>query len=83
MFKRTWSQKIDGDLATDLEKLKKDFVITVADKAQNNILFTCKYFYIKTLKEELTRPGQLTYQLFFALKSFFQLNIYVRSLVFR
>ena len=24
---------------------------------------TCKYFYIKTLKEELTRPGQLTYQL--------------------
>ena len=63
LFKRTWSQKLDGDLATELEKLKKDFVITVADKAQNNILFTCKYFYIKSLKEELTRPGQLTYQL--------------------
>ena len=63
LFKRTWSQKLDGNLATELENLKKDFVITVADKAQNNILFTCKYFYIKTLKEELTRPGQLTYQL--------------------
>ena len=38
LFKRTWSQRLDGSLATELEKLKNDFVITVADKAQNNIL---------------------------------------------
>ena len=63
LFKRTWSKRLDGSLATELARLKQDFVITVADKAQNNILFTCKYFYIKNLKEELTRPGQLTYQL--------------------
>ena len=63
LFKRSWSQKLDGNPAIELENLKKDFVITVADKAQNNILFTCKYFYIKTLKEELMRPGQVTYQL--------------------
>merc|ERR1711911_285490 len=47
LFKRTWSKRLDGSLATELARLKQDFIITVADKAQNNILFTCKYFYIK------------------------------------
>jgi hypothetical protein len=37
-------------------------VITVTDKAQNNILFTCKYFYISKVKEELNSPVQMTYQ---------------------
>ena len=43
--------------------MKDQYVITPTDKAQNNILFTCKNFYIKKLREELTKPGQLTYQL--------------------
>ena len=62
MYKKSWSQKFEGVLARELENVKKKFVITVTDKAQNNILFTCKYFYIKTIKEELMRPGQSTYQ---------------------
>ena len=61
-FRKTWSLKIEGNLKKELERLKENYVITVTDKAQNNILFTCKYFYIKKIREELTRPGQLTYQ---------------------
>ena len=61
-FGKTWSMRIEGALKTELDRLKDRFVITVTDKAQNNILFTCKYFYIQKVKEELNRPGQMTYQ---------------------
>ena len=61
-FKRTWSVKIEGNVKQELEALKRKYVITVTDKAQNNILFTCKPFYISKVKEELSKPGQRTYQ---------------------
>ena len=61
-YKKTWSLKIEGSLKAELDRLKEKFVITVTDKAQNNILFTCKKYYISVIKEELTKPGQLTYQ---------------------
>lgn len=62
-FRRTWSTRIEGPLEIELDRLKEKYVITVTDKAQNNILFTCKYFYIKKVKDELNRAGQETYQL--------------------
>ena len=62
-YDKSWSLKIEGNLKSELDRLKDLYVITPTDKAQNNILFTCKNFYIKKLKEELTKPGQLTYQL--------------------
>ena len=46
----------------ELERLQESFVLTPTDKAQNNVLFTCKVYYLKTLKEELTKPGQYTYR---------------------
>ena len=60
-FKKTWSVKIEGNIKRELERLKEKFVITVADKAQNNLLLTCKKFYLSKLREELNRPGQQTY----------------------
>ena len=60
-YKKSWSVNITGIVKTELDDLKRNFVITVTDKAQNNLLFTCKKFYITKLREELTRPGQLTY----------------------
>ena len=60
--KKTWSVKIEGNVRRELEELKHKFVITVTDKAQNNILFTCKPFYIAKVREELDSPGQRTYQ---------------------
>ena len=62
-FRKSWSLKIEGSLERELNRLKENYVITVADKAQNNLLFTCKAFYVSKIKEELMRPGQLTYQL--------------------
>ena len=61
LFRKTWSVKIEGKVRDELDRLKSKYVITVTDKAQNNILFTCKRFYIDKLREELTRPGQSTY----------------------
>ena len=61
-FGKTWTMKLEGALKTELDRLKNNYVITVTDKAQNNILFTCKYYYIHIVKEELGRPGQVTYQ---------------------
>ena len=60
-FRKTWSVKIEGNVKAELERLKEHYVITVADKAQNNLLFTCKKYYVAKLREELTRPGQQTY----------------------
>ena len=62
-YKKTWSVRIEGQVKKELERLKKSFVLTPTDKAQNNVLFTCKVYYLKTLKEELTKPGQLTYRI--------------------
>ena len=62
IFKKNWSLKIEGNIKRELERLKDRYVITVTDKAQNNILFTCKLFYISQVKEELSKPGQITYQ---------------------
>ena len=39
---------------TCLKNLQEKFVLTPADKATNNISFTCKLFYIKRLLDELT-----------------------------
>ena len=46
----------------ELDRLKEDYVITVTDKAQNNILFTCKSYYVSKIKDELSRTGQITYE---------------------
>ena len=62
-YSKSWSLKIEGNIREELDRLKNIYVLTPTDKAQNNILFTCKGFYIKKIKEELTRPGQNTYQL--------------------
>ena len=61
-FGKTWTMRIEGALEAELNRLKEKYVITVTDKAQNNILYTCKYFYIKRVKEELNSPDQMTYQ---------------------
>jgi len=58
---RSWNLRIEGDVKRELDRLKESYVITVTDKAQNNILFTCKSHYVSKIKDELTRPGQLTY----------------------
>ena len=60
-YRKTWSLNINGQVQEELERLKTLFVITVTDKAQNNLLFTCKRFYVSKIREELTRPGQQTY----------------------
>ena len=63
IFGITSSIKLEGSLREELERLQNKFVLTPTDKAQNNILFTCKYYYLKVLREELTKPGQSTYNL--------------------
>ena len=62
-LKNVLSLYIRDDMRTELDRLKDLYVITPTDKAQNNISFTCKPFYIKVMKNELTTPGQNTYQL--------------------
>ena len=36
-----------------LTELQSKYVLVPADKASNNIIFVCKYYYIHTLTEEL------------------------------
>ena len=50
-----------NDVSVELERLHSKFVLTPADKAGNNIIFTCKAFYIQSIKEELSSSN--TYQL--------------------
>ena len=57
-----WSMYIEGSLKTELDRLQDLYVITPTDKAQNNIIFTCKPFYVKIMKKELSAPGLNTYQ---------------------
>ena len=52
---------IEGSLKKELDRLHDLFVITPADKAQNNMIFTCRPFYIKKVREELSANG--TYHL--------------------
>ena len=61
-FGRSWNLNFGGKMQEELDRLKNKYVITVTDKAQNNILFTCRKFYIKRAKEELIGQNQLTYR---------------------
>ena len=44
----------------ELERLQSEYVMKPADKAGNNIIFTCKAYYIKSIKNELSSSN--TYQ---------------------
>ena len=48
-------QKIleDSHIKTYLTELQSKYILVPADKAANNIIFVCKYYYIRTLMEEL------------------------------
>ena len=54
---------VEGSLKEELNRLHELYVITPADKAQNNIIFTCKTYYITKAQEELSASGSNTYQL--------------------
>ena len=43
----------DPHIKTYLTELQSKYVLVPADKADNNIIFVCKYYYIRTLMEEL------------------------------
>ena len=43
----------DKHVVSYFKDLHSKYVIVPADKAGNNIIFVCKYFYIKTLMDEL------------------------------
>ena len=49
-------------LKKDLINLHNNFVITTVDKANNNYSFTCKKFYIATIKKELGISGNLLHK---------------------
>ena len=58
LFKKTKVKKFmqvlkDKHLVSYFKDLHSKYVIVPADKAGNNIIFVCKYFYIKTLMDEL------------------------------
>ena len=57
------SHYIKGIIKDELDKLHTKYVLTPADKAQNNILFTCKPFYVKITKDELSPQNNQTYHL--------------------
>ena len=50
-----------SQVSNELERLHSIYVMTPADKAANNVIFTCKSFYIKSIKDELSTSN--TYQL--------------------
>ena len=57
-FKQTKVKKFmqvlkDKHVVSYFKDLQSKYVIVPADKAGNNIIFVCKYFYIKTLLDEL------------------------------
>ena len=60
---RGQSHYIKGIVKEELDRLHEKYVLTPADKAQNNILFTCKPFYVKVTKNELSPQNNQTYQL--------------------
>ena len=44
----------------DMDNLKEHFVMTGVDKAQNNISFICRYYYLKNLENELSSTNTYT-----------------------
>ena len=52
---RSPKQKIlnDPDVKDTLRRLHDDFVLVPADKAANNVIIVCKWYYIETLIKEL------------------------------
>ena len=44
----------DKHVMAHLKELQRKYVLVPADKAGNNIIFVCKYYYIHTLMEELS-----------------------------
>ena len=57
------SHYIKGVIKEELDQLHRKYVLTPADKAHNNILFTCKPFYVKITKGELSPQNNQTYHL--------------------
>ena len=43
----------DPQIKVYLTELQSKYVLVSADKAGNNIIFVCKYYYVHTLMEEL------------------------------
>ena len=43
----------DPHIKTYLTEIETKYVLVPADKAGNNIIFVCKYYYVHTLMEEL------------------------------
>ena len=43
----------DRHVTAHLKELQEKYVLVPADKAGNNIIFVCKYYYMHTLMEEL------------------------------
>ena len=54
---------IEGSLKAKPARFYKLYVLTPADKAQNNIIFSCKSHCFKKIKEEPSGSGNNTYQL--------------------
>ena len=48
-------------VSQELERLHDLYVMTPADKAANNVIFTCKSYYVKSIRDELLASN--TYQL--------------------
>ena len=59
--KRFFPLKISGKLKEELDTLQKKYILTPADKAQNNVIFICKKFYFSKIREEL--EGSNSYKL--------------------
>ena len=48
------NQSIFKSESKDVNLLKEHFIMSGVDKAQNNISFTCRYYYLKNLDDELS-----------------------------
>ena len=51
--RRVRSALKDVDVRSELEEIKKKYVITVVDKASKNYAFICKWYYMKVIYKEL------------------------------
>jgi len=52
-LKRAPQNELDRHVKAYLNELQEKYVLVPADKAGNNIIFVCKYYYIQTLMREL------------------------------
>ena len=48
------NQSIFKSESKDVNLLKEHFIMSGVDKAQNNISFNCRYYYLKNLDDELS-----------------------------